>query len=115
MKQQLISILKTNIQISLAWICFILGWAMVIAAFCTPPPGEVSDSVLWIFGQSLVFVGTCIGLDISYNNKLERFKHNMEKDFSKFTHNETDNNYNNGSADYYSMQDTEDGRDPKDS
>lgn len=86
MKQQLISILKTNIQISLAWICFILGWGMVIAAFCTPPPGEVSDSVLWIFGQSLVFVGTCIGLDISYNNKLERFKHNMEKDFDKFKH-----------------------------
>ena len=87
MKEQLISILKTNIQISLAWICFILGWGMVIAAFCTPPPGEVSDSVLWIFGQSLVFVGTCIGLDISYNNKLERFKHNMEKDFDKFKHN----------------------------
>lgn len=86
MKQELISILKTNAPITFAWICFILGWVLVILAFFTPPMGTVDQSILWIFGQALIFTGSAIGLDLSYNNKLNNFKHEMKRDFDNFRH-----------------------------
>lgn len=57
-------------------ISFILGWAIVITGLILPPPGEISDSVLIVFGQVLLFVGSCIGLDNYVTYKIKALKNN---------------------------------------
>ena len=44
--------LKTRIAYVTATVAFGLGWGLTIASFIVPPLGIVSDSVLWILGQS---------------------------------------------------------------
>ena len=43
---------------------FILGWCITIAGFVVSPLGEVSDSVLFILGQSLIYCASVLGLSI---------------------------------------------------
>ena len=40
----------------------LFGCGLTIAAFCIEPIGEVSDSVLWILGQSLVYAGSALAI-----------------------------------------------------
>lgn len=107
MKQQLISILKTNAAITFAWLAFILGWLLIILAFFMPPLAIIDNSVLWVFGQALLFVSAVLGINYSFENKLDHLKHEMHQNFVR-----------NNMADYYDnddvMQDTEDDRDSKD-
>lgn len=41
---------------------FVLGWALVMIGFFLPPMGEVSDSALWILGQSLLYTAAALGI-----------------------------------------------------
>ncbi len=46
------------------------GVGLSIAGFCTPPVGEISDSVLWFFAQCLIYAGTALGIDVMIDAKL---------------------------------------------
>ena len=48
------------------------GVALSVAGFCTPPVGEISDSVLWFFAQCLIYAGTALGLDVMIDAKLKK-------------------------------------------
>ncbi|MBQ9883895.1 MAG: hypothetical protein IJM43_05495 [Bacteroidaceae bacterium] len=39
------------------------GVAMAFIALLLPPPGEIHDSVLYVFAQILIYSGTLFGLD----------------------------------------------------
>lgn len=50
-----------------------------VAGFCVPPVGEISDSVLWVLSQCLIYAGSILGV-ASYvqqvvNNRLQRPRH----------------------------------------
>ncbi len=47
------------------------GVGLSIAGFCTPPVGEISDSVLWFFAQCLIYAGTALGIDVMIDAKMK--------------------------------------------
>ena len=62
---------------------FAFGWLLTTIGFFVPPCGEVSDSVLWILGQSLLYTGACIGISSYYSKKLNDFKHEIRQEINK--------------------------------
>lgn len=48
---------KVSIQFWSALAMLVGGYALAVAGFITPPKGEISDSVLWIFSQCLIYAG----------------------------------------------------------
>ena len=45
------------------------GVAMAFIALLLPPPGEIHDSVLYVFAQILIYSGTVFGLDSYFTKK----------------------------------------------
>jgi hypothetical protein len=69
----------------LAAISLIFGFGLTIAGFCVPPPGIVSDSVLWILGQCFVFAGAICGVYISVDNSKKKVQAELIKELHKIT------------------------------
>lgn len=53
---------------------FIAGWGLTIAGFIVEPTGEVSDSVLWILGQALIYAASVFGITQYFNTRLKGFE-----------------------------------------
>lgn len=62
--------IKQKFAIVTAVVAFVAGWGLTIAGFIIPPKGEVSDSVLWILGQALVYTASVLGIGMYFNNEL---------------------------------------------
>ena len=43
---------------------------MAFIALLLPPPGEIHDSVLYVFAQILIYSGTVFGLDCYFTEKI---------------------------------------------
>ena len=56
----------------------IFGCGLDIAGFCVPPLGEVSDSVLLIFAQCLIYAGSALGIDYYVKLKIEEMMHKQQ-------------------------------------
>lgn len=54
-----------------------MGAALVVAGFIVPPMGEVSDSVLWFFGECLIYAGSIFGISIYVNGKLHNIRREL--------------------------------------
>ena len=57
-----------------ALLAFLFGFGLCVAGFCVPPVGEVSGSVLWILGQSLLYCGGILGISTHYATKMREFE-----------------------------------------
>ena len=66
--------LKTRIAFVTAIVAFTLGWCLTIAGFIAPPLGIVSDSVLWILGQSLVYAASVLGIGMYVTGSVRGMK-----------------------------------------
>lgn len=66
--------LKTRIAYITAVVAFILGWCLTIAGFVAPPLGIVSDSVLWVLGQSLVYAASVLGIGMYVTGSVNGMK-----------------------------------------
>ncbi|MBO7323652.1 MAG: hypothetical protein J6S67_06965 [Methanobrevibacter sp.] len=53
---------KTKIAYSTACIAFVIGWGLTIAGFFVPPAGAISESVLWVLGQALLYAASVFGV-----------------------------------------------------
>ncbi len=69
--------LKTRIAYVTAVIAFVLGWVLTIAGFIAPPLGIVSDSVLWILGQSLVYAASVLGIGMYVTGSMRTMKRSI--------------------------------------
>jgi len=45
---------------------------MAFIALFLPPPGEIHDSVLYVFAQILIYCGTVFGLDSYFTQKISK-------------------------------------------
>jgi hypothetical protein len=61
--------LKPTVQLLSAVLLILVGCGLLIAGFCSPPPGEIHDSILIAFGEILTFVGALFGIDYHYKYK----------------------------------------------
>lgn len=51
------------------------GTLLSVAGFCVPPLGEISESVLWFFGQCLLYAGSILGVGAYVNCKIREMGH----------------------------------------
>ena len=61
--------MKWNLKELSAIILLTAGVVMAFVALFLPPPGEISDSVLWLFAQILIYAGSIFGIE-AYIQKL---------------------------------------------
>lgn len=66
--------IKTKIAYITAIAAFLIGWGLTIAGFCVPPVGAVTDSVLWILGQALVYAASVFGIGIYVTGAVKGMK-----------------------------------------
>lgn len=66
--------IKDKLAIITAIAAFIIGWGLSIAGFIVPPTGEVSNSVLFILGQSLVYAASVFGITAFFSNETKRMR-----------------------------------------
>lgn len=71
--------IKDKIAIISAITAFILGWGLTIAGFIVPPLGDVSNSILWILGQALIYVASVFGISGYFNAETVKLRHDMNK------------------------------------
>ena len=68
------STLKENVSIWTAIAAFSIGWGLTIGGFFVEPMGEIADSVLWVLGQSLVYVGSVLGITQYFNSEQRKLR-----------------------------------------
>lgn len=69
--------IKEKIAIISAIAAFVAGWGLSIAAFIVPPVGEISDGILWILGQSLVYASSVFGITSYFSTETIRMKRDL--------------------------------------
>ena len=62
---------------------FVVGFGLTIAGFIVSPLGEISDSVLWVLGQCLIYCGTILGISEHYQNKSQDLEKRIEEKLKK--------------------------------
>ena len=60
---------RTDIQIYSAIAMLFAGVALATAGFIVPPTGEISDSVLLLFAQCLIYAGSIFGVSVYIHTK----------------------------------------------
>lgn len=50
----------------------IFGIILAFVALLLPPPGEIHDSVLYIFAQILIYAGSIFGIDSYISQKIKQ-------------------------------------------
>lgn len=76
--------LKTKIAYITAIIAFVAGWGLTIAGFCIPPLGIVSESILWILGQALLYTASVFGIGMYVTGSVR----SMKRTIRQFMHEE---------------------------
>lgn len=63
---------KDSIAVISACVMLLFGITLTAIGFALDPAGEVSDSVLWILGQSLIYAGGIFGVAAYTKNMVDR-------------------------------------------
>ena len=71
-----------------AIVAFVAGWGMTIAGFIVPPTGEISDSVLWVLGQALIYAASVFGVGMYFHNQMEQVRADTRKFINDIEHGE---------------------------
>lgn len=69
---------KTKIAYITAIIAFFLGWGLTVAGFIIGA-GVISDSVLWVLGQSLVYAASVFGVGMYVTNSVRAMRQNIHQ------------------------------------
>lgn len=78
---------KTKIAYTTAIAAFALGWGLTIAGFIIGA-GIISDSVLWVLGQALVYAASVFGVGMYTASAVKGMKREVED----FLHKEIEEN-----------------------
>lgn len=74
---------KSNIEHfrtrSAGWL-LAFGCIITSAGFAVPPLGEVSETVLLVFGQCLFYAGAVLGIDVVVKRQIKKHLKEDEKD-----------------------------------
>ncbi len=60
-----------NLKELTAIVLLSFGIILAFVALLMPPPGEIHDSVLYIFAQILIYCGSIFGIDSYINQKIK--------------------------------------------
>lgn len=65
---------RNRVQVISALLMLAFGAGLSVAGFIVEPLGDVSDSVLLIFAQCLIYAGSALGIDSYVNYKLNEIR-----------------------------------------
>lgn len=71
--------MKPKLKEWTAIVLLVAGVAMAFTALMLPPPGEIDDSVLYIFAQILIYCGSIFGIDSYISQKIKSHNNNDER------------------------------------
>ena len=74
---------RTKIAYITAIIAFVIGWGLTIAGFCVDPVGEISEAVLWVLGQALLYGASIFGVSIYTVNSVKGMKKELYEFINK--------------------------------
>lgn len=75
--------IKSKIAIYTAIIAFALGWSLTIAAFIVPPTGDISDSVLFVLGQALIYAASVFGITNYFTAEARDLRNYLKDEIKK--------------------------------
>lgn len=61
-----------------AFIMLLSGIALSVASFCTPPEGNISDSVMRFMGEALIYAASVFGLTSYVNYKIKDWEQTVQ-------------------------------------
>ena len=67
-----LTLMKPKLKEWTAIVLLACGIIMAFIALMLPPPGEIHDSVLYIFAQILIYAGSIFGIDVVITDRLNR-------------------------------------------
>lgn len=70
---------RVDIQIWSAIGMLIFGASLTVAGFVAPPTGDISDSVLWVLAQSLIYAGSALGINVYMQSKFNDIRDEMRR------------------------------------
>lgn len=70
--------IKQRIAYITAIAAFVIGWGLTIAGFIIGA-GVISDSVLWVLGQALVYAASVFGVGMYVTNEVRGMKRNIRR------------------------------------
>ncbi len=69
---------KTKIAYITAIVAFLVGWGLTIAGFIIGA-GVISDSVLWVLGQSLIYAASVFGVGMYVGSEVIGMKRSIRR------------------------------------
>lgn len=69
-----------SIQLAAAVLVLLTGLALLFIGIFCPPKGEIHNSVLIAWGESLTFVGSIFGIDYSYRYRSKKLDKDQDKE-----------------------------------
>lgn len=70
--------IKSKIAYITAVVAFVIGWGLTIAGFIIGA-GVISDSVLWVLGQALVYAASVFGVGMYVGSEVIGMKRNIRR------------------------------------
>ena len=70
---------KEAIQYASAVGMLVAGLALTVAGFVVAPLGVISDSVLYVLAQCLIYAGSIFGIGLYVNTKIDVLKRQIQK------------------------------------
>lgn len=67
---------RNRVQVISALSMLAFGAGLSVAGFIVEPLGDITDSVLLVFAQCLIYAGSALGIDSYVNYKLNEIKSN---------------------------------------
>lgn len=68
--------IKSKIAYATAIVAFLIGWGLTIAGFIIGA-GVISESVLWVLGQSLVYAASILGVGMYVTSEVRGMKRSL--------------------------------------
>lgn len=62
-----------------AIIAFVCGWGLTIAGFIVAPTGEVSNSVLAVLGEAMIYAASVFGVAMYFHTEQTKFKADLRR------------------------------------
>ena len=70
---------KEAIQYATAVGMLVAGLALTVAGFVVAPLGVISDSVLYVLAQCLIYAGSIFGIGLYVNTKIDVLQRQIQK------------------------------------
>lgn len=69
---------RTQLQTLTAPLMLLFGAGMSVAGFLAPPRGHISETILWLFAQCLIYAGSIFGVSTYVQQRFEQFRSSMQ-------------------------------------